>query len=188
MARARQVDKGTASKAGRNRYRFMAILFFAFLGTVKSDAQKPLARSFQDDAREARSHSVIAPELKSLLAQAKLSRAADKPVQVIVQFKHKPVAAQLQKFNRLGALASQQFDTIRARVFKVPLSRLESLSQDSEVSYISPDRPLSGAADYAEATVGADVAQSYGHDGTGITVAVIDSGISDHPDLHDPAT
>jgi serine protease AprX len=70
----------------------------------------------------------------------------------------------------------------------VPLSRLESLSQDPEVAYISPDRPVSGANDYAEATVGADVAQNYGYDGTGVAVAVIDSGISDHPDLHDPVT
>jgi serine protease AprX len=36
--------------------------------------------------------------------------------------------------------------------------------------------------------VGGDAAQSYGWDGTGVSVAVIDSGISDHPDLHDPVT
>src|SRR5581483_6552516 len=61
-------------------------------------------------------------------------------------------------------------------------------ADDPDVAYVSPNRPVTAASDYAEATVGADVAQSYGWDGNGIGVAIIDSGISDHPDLHDPAT
>ena len=62
------------------------------------------------------------------------------------------------------------------------MNALRALANDPEVAYISPDRSLKGANDYFQETVGADVAQSYGWDGTGIGVAVIDSGISDHPD------
>src|SRR5581483_2218532 len=188
MTSAIKVGERSFSTKRCSGIRMAAILLLVFLGNKYALSQNPSARSFQDDASTARPHAVISPELRSLLAVAKQSRAANTPVQVIVQFKHKPAAAQLQKFSRLGASNSRQLETIRGGVFRVPLSRLESLSQDAEVAYISPDRPLSGAADYTEATVGADVAQSYGYDGTGITVALIDSGISDHPDLHDPAT
>jgi subtilisin family serine protease len=77
---------------------------------------------------------------------------------------------------------------VRGGVYNFPLSALSRLANDPDVAYISPNRPVAGANDFTEATVGADVAQSYGWNGAGIGVAVIDSGISDHPDLHDPAT
>src|SRR5437763_12663822 len=116
MTMAIKVGERSSSTICWSRCRLAAILLFVFLGVADSVGQKPLARSFQDEVREARPHSVISPELKSLLAQAKQSRAADKPVQVIVQFKHRPATTQLQKFGRLGALGTQQFDTIRAGV------------------------------------------------------------------------
>jgi serine protease AprX len=73
-------------------------------------------------------------------------------------------------------------------VFNLPVVALRALANDPNVAYISPNRSLSGAADYAEATVGADIAQRSGLDGRGLTVAVIDSGISDNPDLRDAST
>lgn len=73
-------------------------------------------------------------------------------------------------------------------MFTLPVAALRALANDPDVAYISPNRSLSGAADYAEATVGADVAQRTGLDGSGITVAVIDSGITDSPDLRDLST
>ena len=52
---------------------------------------------------------------------------------------------------------------------------------------MSPDRPVSLKNDYESfaSAVEADVAsQQYGLDGTGIGVAVIDSGVADHKDFH----
>src|SRR5204862_3157609 len=58
-----------------------------------------------------------------------------------------------------------------------------------DVAYISPNRPLSGTSastlDYAAETVNAPMArQQWGLDGTGIGVAVIDSGVTAVGDLY----
>ena len=60
-------------------------------------------------------------------------------------------------------------------------------SADPKVAYISLDRPVRGslaqATDYADVAVGANIAASYGLTGKGVGVAIMDSGISAHPDL-----
>jgi serine protease AprX len=61
------------------------------------------------------------------------------------------------------------------------------LEEDSDVAYISPDRAVSGMLDLALPAIGADTAQAWGYDGTGIGVAVIDSGITVKNDLRTPA-
>jgi serine protease AprX len=65
----------------------------------------------------------------------------------------------------------------------VPASKLKDLADDPDVAYISPDRVVRGTLDYAEAAVNANIALNYGWDGTGIGVAVLDSGISPITDL-----
>src|SRR5207244_6794026 len=61
---------------------------------------------------------------------------------------------------------------------------LDALADDPDVVYISPDRRLSGSLDNTAAAVNAKVAWQSGWDGTGIGVAVIDSGITYHSDLY----
>ncbi len=69
----------------------------------------------------------------------------------------------------------QKFNLIHGGVFHVPANRLAALASDPEVAYVSPNRPLTSAADFS-VTVAANVAQSYGLDGTGVSVVVIGSG------------
>jgi hypothetical protein len=58
------------------------------------------------------------------------------------------------------------------------------LAQDPQVAYISPDRPMRVMMDNSAATVNASVAwQSYSLDGSRVGIAVIDSGVSNLPDL-----
>jgi serine protease AprX len=58
-----------------------------------------------------------------------------------------------------------------------------ALSNQPNVSYISPDRSVAASLDYTTAGVEAPPAGSSWWDGTGVGVAVIDSGIYGHPDL-----
>src|SRR5439155_3455769 len=52
------------------------------------------------------------------------------------------------------------------------------------VTYNSHDRKNYAKLEFAEPTVGANIAVQYGFNGAGVGVAIIDSGIeSDHPDI-----
>jgi serine protease AprX len=114
---------------------------------------------------------------------------ANNMVTVIVQHRKMPTSAHLRDMQGRGATIRSQFRTIRAVTMRVPASMLAELANDPNVSYITPDRtqkmtsnPLT---EQFVTAVQADIAASqYGLDGTGIGVAVIDSGISDHADLH----
>ena len=116
--------------------------------------------------------------------------AAHGMVTVIVQHRHMPTSAHLKAMQNRGATIKSKLHTIRAVTMRVPVSMLEELAKDPNVAYITPDRTQKMTAnpqteEFATA-VEADVAASqYALDGTGVGVAVIDSGIADHPDLYD---
>jgi serine protease AprX len=166
-------------------------LFVVCVVTVAVGQARP--RSFAEGERGAIAPKVMSRDLAALLQNARGSKQAQ-PVDVIVQFKHTPSLAVAQRISQLGISSRRQFGLLRGGVFRANLNMLQRFAADPEIAYISPDRKIKGAAltattyDYTEATVGADVAQSLGWNGSGVTVAVIDSGISDHPDLNDPAT
>jgi serine protease AprX len=169
------------SRAGK---RIGAAALLAFVLIAASGAFGQNYRQSREDDGGARFHRRVSPELSRILTQASSS---NQRLQVIVQFRNSPSNSQVQRVTALGG-RGQRLNGIRGGVFNLPVTALRALANDPEVAYISPDRSVRGAADYTEATVGADVAQSYGWDGSGIAVAVIDSGINNHTDLRDPAT
>jgi len=127
--------------------------------------------------------SKFSPDLQSAIG-------ANGMVTVNVQFKAFPTNGYLKGRQSGGATLRWKLPTIRAVTMTVPAKMLTTLANDANVVYISPDRPMGMTAnpqteEFATA-VGADVAASqYALDGTGVGVAVIDSGIADHGDLYD---
>jgi len=102
------------------------------------------------------------------------------PLEVIVQYKTVPTKTELKQ---LGSQIQQQFVHVNAVSVVLTTAQIQTVSQDSNVSYISPNRVTQGSLDITTATVYANVAWSAGYIGTGVGVAVIDSGIYAHPDL-----
>ena len=109
-------------------------------------------------------------------------------ITVIVQYRQMPGTSSFKSMQGRGAAIHSRFQTIRAVTMRIPASMLTELENDPNVAYVTPDRPVSMSSnpqteEYATA-VQADIAASqYGFDGTGIGVAVIDSGIANHSDL-----
>src|SRR6267154_1369112 len=110
-------------------------------------------------------------------------------VDVIIQFNQTPTDAHHQKVQNKGGALKTKLDVIKAAHYSVPVGSLQNLADDPDVAYISPNRPLSGTStstlDYAAETVNAPAAwKQWGLDGTGIGVAIIDSGVTAVGDLY----
>src|SRR5215472_17046556 len=131
----------------------------------------------------------------SLIAQpGKASKDLDKAsgqVDVIVQF-NRPVSPDLhQKVVSHGGKLKNELGLVRGGVYTVPASAISDLASDPDVAYVSPDRPLvptgtvggNWVNDYHNYSINAPAAWSFGLNGAGIGVAVIDSGISFADDL-----
>jgi len=107
-------------------------------------------------------------------------------VNVIVQFKEAPTEAHHQKIRARGDLHKGNLELVKGSLYSMPAGKLKELAGDPDVAYIAPDRPLTSTAvqlDYFREAVNATTAQKYGWTGTGIGVAVIDSGIFNLGDL-----
>ena len=112
-------------------------------------------------------------------------------VDVIIQFNQTPTDAHHQKVQNKGGVLKTKLDVIKGAHYSVPVDSLSALEDDPDVTYISPNRPLSGSSsstpklDYAPETVNAPWAwQNLSLDGTGVGVAIIDSGIYPVGDLY----
>ncbi len=99
------------------------------------------------------------------------------------------------RVKELGGEVGKLFRNVDVMVLQLPLGAVAALAEVDGLEYIAPDRPVHGLASQIETTTGASLAYNGtlssflnlpGLDGTGVTVAVIDSGIdADHVDLKD---
>ena len=85
----------------------------------------------------------------------------------------------------LGGKLGRRLDLINGRVLELPNGLLKKLADHPAVVRIDHDRPTTGLMSHVTALTGARTVQrSYGFDGAGIGVAVVDSGITSwHDDL-----
>ncbi|HET7185728.1 MAG TPA: S8 family serine peptidase, partial [Terriglobales bacterium] len=115
-----------------------------------------------------------------------INQTSGRLVNVIVQYADGPSATHATKAKHHGATVKQNLPLVKGATMSLPANRIPGLLlDDSAITYVSPDRVVknSGNTD-AFVAVNTDVAQSYGYTGSGIGVAVIDSGISTaQPDL-----
>lgn len=110
-------------------------------------------------------------------------------VTINVQFKSMPATGKFKTWQGSGASLRWKLPMITAATMTVPASMLPTLESEASVVYMSLDRKMTMTANPATeefaSAVEADVAASqYGFTGSGIGVAVIDSGIASHPDLN----
>jgi serine protease AprX len=105
----------------------------------------------------------------------------NKNIEVIVQFNHIPTATDLKQFTAQQVVRTYRH--IKAVHLFLSPAQVQALELNPLVTYMSPNRALSGTLDVTTQTVGANTAWQSGWNGTGVGVAVIDSGIYAHNDL-----
>ncbi len=119
-------------------------------------------------------------------------RDPESSVRVIVQYKRAVQQRHIDAVVRQGGRYQGTLNVVNGAVYSIPAKALSGLADDPEIAYISQNRTVN-AADYGAGTltpdyklqaVYANYAQMTGLNGAGIGVAVIDSGITDSPDLH----
>lgn len=113
-------------------------------------------------------------------------------VNVIVQYYNPPTTTDSSSAKTAGASNGKALGKFKGLGYTMnPGQAAKLLSLDSNVKYISVDRPLkkmSTSDNVPYVSVGANLAPSLGYDGTGVGVAVIDSGVNAVPDLGVPGT
>src|SRR5260370_28552164 len=109
-------------------------------------------------------------------------------VDVIVQYTAAPNESHAARIRALGGTPKVDLSVIHAAVYTLPAAALEALANTPNVVYVSPDREVRATLDYANPTVGAQYTVKNGWDGTGVGVAIIDSGITGETDLLDKST
>ncbi|MFQ5878527.1 MAG: S8 family serine peptidase, partial [Acidobacteriota bacterium] len=110
---------------------------------------------------------------------------ADDLVSVIVQTRGEPSAAHLARLHGRGGQIRWRHATVQGYTARIPASQIEAFAEDPEIERVSHDTPVRAHLDVAIRAVRADAAsvETTGLDGSGVGVAVIDSGVQGHPDL-----
>src|SRR5436853_2459918 len=113
-----------------------------------------------------------------------LQKYSGSKARVVVQYNNPPSLLDLSTLTGLVGSIVNSLPLVNAVVADLPLSSILSLSNQTNVKYISLDRPLSPSLSNAAPAVNAFAAWQSGYTGSGIGIAVVDSGISSHPDLN----
>jgi serine protease AprX len=106
-------------------------------------------------------------------------------VPVIVQTIDEPSDAHLARVNGKGGVLKTRHSSIHGYSASLPASVIEDLADDPEVERVSLDAPVHAFLDVALKAIRADVAlqDNEGLDGSGVGIALVDTGVQLHPDL-----
>jgi len=123
--------------------------------------------------------SATAAANKKKLASDLQNGTGSSAINVIVQLNAPPTADDHGKVVKHGGKFNADLNLINGMQVSLPANQADSLSDDPSVKFISLDRPVSGRLTNTAPAANAPYAWNLGFDGSGIGVAVVDSGIAD---------
>jgi len=143
-------------------------------------AQSPQAQGKGPTESTAPAEGKMSAEVERHLGSA----AADEMVPLIVQTAGDPDDAHLARLRGHGGLLKVRYSLIWGYAASLPASRIREFAALPEVAHVSFDSPVRAHLDKAYPAVKADVAfRDFGLTGSGVGIAVIDTGTYLHPDL-----
>jgi hypothetical protein len=142
------------------------------------------------DEGERHGHARVAPDL----AEAARGKSPAERVRLILRVNGSEASDLERTIVELGGRVRGHYRFVGQMVVELPIGAVAALSESSSLEYIAPDRPVNGLTSHLQVTTGASQVYplsgtllsswtSLDVDGTGVGVAVVDSGID--PDLFD---
>lgn len=127
------------------------------------------------------------PGLRSLLPGLLSRQARSMPVSLILAVDRdcpaRELTAMRRRFVRLGCRESAYIALTSSFTVRISAAKLPLLAADDRIRRIHHDRLVFALLDRARQTINAPLPVRQGHDGAGVTVAVVDTGIAPHPDF-----
>jgi serine protease AprX len=114
--------------------------------------------------------------------QSKLNSNNNDILPIIISYKNTKNMAE-GKVSSLSNKMNYELPIVNGYACDMSLAAILEINADPNVEYISYDTRVFAVMDIARETVGADQMFKSGHSGKGITVAIIDTGVSPHNDL-----
>jgi serine protease AprX len=105
-------------------------------------------------------------------------------VDVMVRFRNQPGASRTDFLRAVGGEVRREHRSAWMSA-RVPLDAVEALSESGDVEYVATDAPVvahMSVARVAAGVPGSEWAES-GYKGAGVTIALIDSGVAQHPEV-----
>jgi serine protease AprX len=128
----------------------------------------------------------FAHDLAPVVERANQGAAAHETVRLIVQYNQVPKAEHEARVQNLGAHLNHRLGVVKGLAVTIPVSALPALENDPDVVSVGVDHPLKAMDEYTNGAMNVSAAWNAGYIGTGMGVAVIDSGIDDqHIDIWD---
>jgi len=133
----------------------------------------------QEQEAEGRMMGKFAADLAPALARAQQGAKANDTVKVIVQYNQAPRAEHEARVQGMGGHLNHRLGVVNGLAVTVPVSALSALEADPDVASIGVDHPLKAMDEYTDGAMNVSAAWNAGYIGTGLGIAVIDSGIDD---------
>ncbi len=151
--------------------------------------QKPRAQAAAEPGVRSKlmAERKLGKRLKKMLRRMQQQGQAEgEMVDVIVRYKDKPDQAEKYRSTQLGAQHKRGYKRLKMRTLSVPKHKLELLAKGKRVEFISLDSPVTSLSRSAKKTAKLpEQASANGiYTGSGVTVAVLDSGVAGHADVN----
>jgi serine protease AprX len=112
-----------------------------------------------------------------------LANTSSAQTQVIIQWTS-PIGAETAALLSLaGGTVVSEFTSVNQGVYMIPSASLPLISDSPLVRYASPTRPIHKKLAFAAAAINAPAVWKSGYNGTGVGVAILDSGINQSDNL-----
>ena len=139
------------------------------------------------DAAPDRPRPVTPQDKMSGPVAALLAAGGNGDAELVVRYSERPELFDDELVAELGGEVLRSYDHLEMRAIRLPVASLEGLASDENVDWLSLDEPVGtmsvssrGAANIPDST-----SANLGYTGSGVGIAILDTGVSHHGDLGD---